>query len=66
MYGGRMDKQVITISVNNDTTEEEINEIRQIFRQSDKYKNHTLNIIICGHDNFKQNIKDFIKAGIKS
>lgn len=61
-----MDKQTITISVNKDITEEEINEIRKIFKQNDKHKNCTLNIIVCGNDNFKENIKDFIKAGIKS
>ena len=61
-----MDKQVVTISVGNNITQEEINEIRKIFEQNEKHKNCVLNIIICGHDNFKQNIKDFIKAGMKS
>ena len=61
-----MNKQTITISVNKDITEEEINEIRRIFKQNEKHKNCKLNIIICGNDNFKQNIKNFIKAGIKS
>ena len=61
-----MDKQIVTISVNKDITEEEINEIRTIFKQNDKHKNCILNIIVCGNDNFKHNIKNFIKAGIKS
>ena len=59
-----MDKQTITISVNKDITKEEINEIRKLFKQNEKYKNYTLNIIICGNDNFKQNVENFIKAGI--
>ena len=61
-----MDKEIITISVGNNITKEEINEIRKIFEQNEKHKNCTLNIIVCGHDNFKSNIKNFIKAGIKS
>ena len=61
-----MDKQIITISIGNNTTEEEINEIREIFKQNEKHKNCTLNIIVCGRDNFKQNIKEFIKDGINS
>ena len=59
-----MDKQSITISVNKDITQKEINEIRKLFKQNEKYKNYTLNIIICGNDNFKQNVENFIKAGI--
>ena len=59
-----MDKQSITISVNKDITQKEINEIRKFFKQNEKYKNYTLNIIICGNDNFKQNVENFIKAGI--
>lgn len=61
-----MDKQIITISVNKDITEEEINDIRKIFKQNDKHKDCTLNIIVCGNSDFKENMKDFIKAGIKS
>lgn len=61
-----MDKQIVTISVGNSITQKEINEIRKIFSQNEKYKNCTLHIIVCGHDNFKQNIKEFIKAGINS
>lgn len=61
-----MDKHIVTISVNKDITKEEIDEIRRIFKQNDKHKNYILNIIVCGDDNFQENIKDFIKAGIKS
>ena len=61
-----MDKQIITISVNKDITKEEIDEIRKIFKQNEKHKNCTLNIIVCGNNDFKENLKNFIKAGIKS
>lgn len=61
-----MDKQTVTISVNKDITQEEINEIRKIFKQNKKHKDCILNIIICGDNNFKENIKNFVKAGIKS
>ena len=61
-----MDKKIITISVNKDITKEEIDEIRKIFKQNEKHKNCTLNIIVCGNGDFKENLKNFIKAGIKS
>lgn len=61
-----MDKRIITISVNKDITQDEIKFIREIFKQNVKYQNYILNIIVCGNSNFKENIKDFIKAGIKS
>lgn len=60
-----MDKGSITISVGNNITKEELAEIRATFKQNDKYKNYTLNIIVCGNDNFKENLKNFMKAGIK-
>ena len=56
----------ITISVGYDITDEEIKELRNIFKQNDKYKNYTLNIIVCGTNDFKNNLKNFLKAGIKS
>ena len=61
-----MDKQIITISVNKDISTDEINEIRKTFKQNEKYKNCILNIIVCGNNNFKEDLKNFIKAGIKS
>lgn len=61
-----MDKGSITISVGCDTTDEEIQELRELFKQNDKYKTYLLNIIVCGNNNFKEDLKNFIKAGIKS
>ena len=61
-----MDKQIVTISVGKNITTEEINEIRKIFKQNEKHKNCILNIIVSGNDDFKENIKNFIKAGINS
>ena len=61
-----MEKGSITISVGSDTTDEEIQELRDLFKQNDEYKNYVLNIIKCGNNNFKEDLKNFIKAGIKS
>ena len=61
-----MEKGSITISVGDDTTDEEIQELRDLFKQNDEYKNYVLNIIKCGNNNFKEDLKNFIKAGIKS
>jgi aryl-phospho-beta-D-glucosidase BglC (GH1 family) len=61
-----MGKGSITISVGYNTTNEEIKELRELFKQNDKYKNYTLNVIKCGNNNFKEDLKNFIKAGIKS
>ena len=56
----------ITISVGYDITNEEIKELRDVFKKNNKYKEYTLNIIVCGNNNFKEDLKNFIKAGIKS
>lgn len=61
-----MENGSITISVGHDTTNEEIKELRDLFKQNEKYKYYTLNIIKCGNNNFKEDLKNFIKAGIKS
>lgn len=61
-----MEKGSITISVGCDTTNEEIKELRDLFKQSEEYKNYRLNVIKCGNNNFKEDLKNFIKAGIKS
>ena len=60
-----MDKQIVTISVNKDITKEEIDEIRRIFKENESHQNCILNIIVCGKNDFKENLKNFIKAGIK-
>ena len=57
---------LITISINKDITQEEINEIRRIFNSDEAYKDYKLNIIVSGNENFKENLKDFIKAGFSA
>lgn len=55
-----MDKGVITISVPQNSTQEEINAIRE------KYKHtHNVNIIISGNSNPKEIIKNFLKARLE-
>ena len=61
-----MERGTITISVGNDITKEEIEQIRKLFKQNYNYKTYTFNIIVCGNNNFKEDLKNFIKAGIKS
>ena len=60
-----MEKGSITISVGNNILDEEIEELRTIFKQNEKYQDYTLNIIICGNNNFTEDLKNFLKAGIK-
>lgn len=60
------DKGIITISVNKDITQEEINEIRRIFKEDKQYEDYKLNIIVSGNEKFKENLKDFVKAGRKA
>lgn len=59
-----MKKQSITISVPNNITQEEIKEIRQLFKNNLKYKEFRLNIIVSGYHNFQQNLTEFLKARI--
>ena len=56
-------KGIVTISVNKDITQEEINEIRNVFKKDEQYKDYKLNIIVSGNNNFKQTLKEFIIAG---
>lgn len=58
-------KGVITISVNKDITKEEIKEIRKIFKEDQQYADYKLNIIVSSNGKFKENLKDFIKSGLK-
>ena len=59
------EKGIITISINKDVTQEEIKEIRRIFKEDKQYKDYKLNIIVSGSGKFKENLKDFIKSGLK-
>ena len=59
------DKGIVTISVHKDITQEEIKEIRRIFKEDKQYEDYRLNIIVSGSGKFKENLKDFIKSGLK-
>lgn len=59
----KSNKGIVTITVNKDITQEEINEIRSVFKQDEQYKDYKLNIIVSGSKNFKQTLKEFIIAG---
>jgi hypothetical protein len=59
------EKGIITISINKDVTQEEIKEIRRIFKEDKQYEDYKLNIIVSGSGKFKENLKDFIKSGLK-
>jgi hypothetical protein len=59
------EKGIITISINKDVTKEEIKEIRRIFKEDKQYEDYKLNIIVSGSGKFKENLKDFIKSGLK-
>lgn len=58
-------KTSITISVPNNTTQEEIKEIRQLFKESQYSKDHMLNIIVSGHEDHIENLGAFLMAWIK-
>jgi hypothetical protein len=57
-----MKKESITICVDNKTTQDELKEIRQLCKSDPQYKDHRINIIISGQNDFKQNLYNFIKA----
>lgn len=61
-----MDKRTITISVDKDITQEEINEIRRRFKESKYYTSYRLNIIISGNDDIKENLSAFLISRLKS
>lgn len=59
-----MDKRIITISIEKDITQEEIKEIRKQFKENEYYKDYQLNIIVSGHEDIKENLKDFLLSKI--
>lgn len=61
-----MSKGTITISVEKNITQEEINEIREIFKSDEHYKDYKLNIIISGNGDMKSSLGDFLKARLNS
>lgn len=60
-----MKKQFVTISVPNNTTQEEIQEIRQKFKESNYAKDYILNIIISGREDHIENFSTFLLSWIK-
>lgn len=56
-----MNKGIITISVAKNITQEEINEIREIFKNNEHYKDYKLNIIISGNEDIKATLGNFLK-----
>ena len=61
-----MNKSIITISVDNDATNEEINEIRSIFKKEGYSNNYKLNVIKSGEDNMELSLSRFLAARLKS
>lgn len=61
-----MNKGTITISVEKNITQEEINEIREIFKSNEYYKDYKLNIIVSGNEDMKASLGDFLKARLNS
>lgn len=60
-----MSKGTITISVPNNTTHEEIKQIRNEYKQSEYYKDYKLNIIVSGEDDVKKALSRFLAERIK-
>lgn len=60
-----MSKGTITISVPNNTTHEEIKQIRNEYKKSEYYKDYKLNIIVSGEDDVKKALSRFLAERIK-
>ena len=61
-----MDKRTITIYVDNNTTQNEIKNIRNKFKQSEYYQNYRLNIIVSGNQEMRTVLEQFLLSIIKS
>ena len=61
-----MDKRTITIYVNNNTTQNEIKDIRNEFKKNEHYANYRLNIVVSGNNDMKTVLKEFLLSLIKS
>ena len=57
-----MKKGIITISVPSTITQEEIKEIRTLFKQNKPYNDYKLNILISGNEDLQENLKNFLKT----
>lgn len=60
-----MKKQSITISVPNNTTKEEIKEIRQLFNEQYGIE-YKLNILISGEENMRSILADFLLERLRA
>ena len=63
---GNMEKRIITIYVDNNTTQNEITDIRNEFKKSEYYKNYCLNVIVSGNGDIKKTLEKFLLSTIKS
>jgi hypothetical protein len=61
-----MKKQSITISVPNNTTKEEIKEIRQLFKNDELTKSYKLNIFISGEGDIKKCLANVLIEKIRN
>lgn len=61
-----MKKGTITISVGSDITEDEIREIRKVYKLDPSCKEYRLNVIISGNGSIKENLIDIIKTRVCS
>lgn len=61
-----MKKQLITISVPNNTTKEEIKEIRQLFKNDELSKSYKLNILISGEQDMRSVLADFLIERVRA
>ena len=60
-----MKKGIITIGVDNKTTQEEIEEIRKNFKESDLANRYRLNILISGDDDIELSLSSFLAERLK-
>ena len=61
-----MKKTSITISVPNNVTKEEIQEIRQLFQNDELSKLYKLNIFISGEEDMKSVLADFLLERVRA
>lgn len=61
-----MDKGIITICVDNSTTEDEIRGIRDEFSKDELSKTYKLNMLVSGTGCLKENIRNIIMAKVYS
>lgn len=55
-----MNKETITLVLSKDTTQEEIKNLRKEYNN----KRYRVNLIVSGEKDYKENIKELVKAGV--